>query len=249
MSQDYSYPSSSTVTVAAIGPNGQPIPNQSILVAGEDPSGDLSPLQTDVSGALIVTIGGGISNPLPTTDAADGPVTPGAVASNSILIGGQFNTVLPTLTNGQQAALQADSSGRLLVNISSGISNPLPVTDAAAEASLASIDAKLPGPLGAHVIAASLAVNIASDQTVPVSVASLPLPSGAATEATLSAFSDKTAGALVPEAFDYIEIAYVGITTDIDTVEYKTGGAGGTLVATLTMGYDGSNRLSSVTRS
>ena len=52
-----------------------------------------------------------------TTDAADGPVTPGAVASKSMLGGGQFNTTLPTLTNGQQAAFQMDSTGHLMVTI------------------------------------------------------------------------------------------------------------------------------------
>lgn len=49
------------------------------------------------------------------TDVNDGPVTPGAVASKSGLMGGQFNTVLPILTNTQQAAIQVDSSGRILV--------------------------------------------------------------------------------------------------------------------------------------
>lgn len=49
------------------------------------------------------------------TDSSDGPVTPGAVAAKSSLAGGQFNTVLPTLTNGQQSAMQLDSSGRLIV--------------------------------------------------------------------------------------------------------------------------------------
>lgn len=44
-----------------------------------------------------------------------GPVTPGTVATNSDLIGGQFNTALPTLTNGQQSAIQLDSSGRLII--------------------------------------------------------------------------------------------------------------------------------------
>lgn len=79
-----------------------------------------------------------------------GPVTPGTVASNSNLIGGQFNTALPTLTTGQQAALQADSSGRLLVNVSN----------------------------------ASIAVTGTFWQaTQPISVASLPLPTGAATSA------------------------------------------------------------------
>lgn len=45
-----------------------------------------------------------------------------------------------------------------------------------------SLDAKIPSQ-GAAVTAASLPVNIASDQTVPVSAVSLPLPTGAATEA------------------------------------------------------------------
>lgn len=50
------------------------------------------------------------------TDVNDGPVTPGTVASKSGLIGGQYNTVLPTLTNTQQAAVQVDDRGRLLVS-------------------------------------------------------------------------------------------------------------------------------------
>lgn len=51
-----------------------------------------------------------------TTDAADGPVTPGTVASKSMLAGGQFNTALPTLTNTQQSSIQLDSSGRLITS-------------------------------------------------------------------------------------------------------------------------------------
>ncbi|CAK0741503.1 hypothetical protein CCP1ISM_130010 [Azospirillaceae bacterium] len=49
------------------------------------------------------------------TDSSNGPVTPGVVASKSSLSGGQFNTILPTVTNGQQVALQVDSSGRLII--------------------------------------------------------------------------------------------------------------------------------------
>lgn len=55
------------------------------------------------------------TSPWITKDQNDGPVTPGAVASFSGLIGGQYNSTLPTLTTGQQAAIQVDSSGRLLV--------------------------------------------------------------------------------------------------------------------------------------
>lgn len=56
------------------------------------------------------------TSPWVTKDQSDGPVTPGAVASFSQLMGGQFNTALPTLTNTQQAAIQLDASGRLLIS-------------------------------------------------------------------------------------------------------------------------------------
>lgn len=56
---------------------------------------------------------------IPTTA---GPVTPGTAATNSNLLGGQFNTSLPTLTTGQQAALQVDSAGRVIIR-------PLTVAD------------------------------------------------------------------------------------------------------------------------
>lgn len=63
MSQQYSWPSSSSVTVSAIGGNGAPIPTTSILIAGEDPSLNLHPLQTDSSGQLLIS---SASLPLPT---------------------------------------------------------------------------------------------------------------------------------------------------------------------------------------
>ena len=47
--------------------------------------------------------------------------------------------------------------------------------------------------------------------------------------------------------YDYILCGYTG--SNMTTVTYKTGGSGGTTVATLTLGYDGSNNLTSVTRS
>tara|TARA_R110000824_G_scaffold245934_5_gene435038 strand:+ start:326 stop:586 length:261 start_codon:yes stop_codon:yes gene_type:complete len=43
-------------------------------------------------------------------------------------------------------------------------------------------------------------------------------------------------GQLVPEVYDTILITYNGDDT-IDAIQYKTGGALGTLVAGLTMGY------------
>lgn len=50
---------------------------------------------------------------------------------------------------------------------------------------------------------------------------------------------------LVPSGYDYISLSYTG--DNLTGVVYKTGGSGGTTVATLTLAYSGSN-LTSVTR-
>lgn len=72
-----------------------------------------------VSGTVTANQG---TSPWIGKDQSDGPVSPGAVAAFSGLVGGQFNTVLPTLTNTQQAALQVDASGRLIISPLSGSS-------------------------------------------------------------------------------------------------------------------------------
>lgn len=68
---------------------------------------------------------------------------------------------------------------------------------------------------------------------------------------TLSSTSTKTAldvailGSLVPTSHDYIALSYTG--SNLTGVVYKSGGSTGTVVATLTLAYSGSN-LVSVTR-
>jgi hypothetical protein len=54
--------------------------------------------------------------------------------------------------------------------------------------------------------------------------------------------------ALIPVAYDYIGMDYTGVTADVYT--YKTGGAGGVTVATLTVNYTGVDKsvISSVVR-
>lgn len=80
---------------------------QSVKIAGANPSSGVEDnyLEVDSNGNAKVI----------TTSA--GPVTPGTVATNSNLTGGQFNSTPPTLTNTQQASLQLTSAGRLNVNI------------------------------------------------------------------------------------------------------------------------------------
>lgn len=78
------------------------------------------------TGATVNYVGADSNGNMTTRDASDGPVVPGTVASTSILIGGQFNTTLPTLTTSQQSALQSDSNGRIItapMTISSPVAN------------------------------------------------------------------------------------------------------------------------------
>jgi len=51
--------------------------------------------------------------------------------------------------------------------------------------------------------------------------------------------------------YDYVALTYVAAGNgagEIETVIYKIGGSGGDVVATLTLAYDGSNNLSTVTK-
>jgi hypothetical protein len=56
------------------------------------------------------------------------------------------------------------------------------------------------------------------------------------------------AGLEIPD-HDYISLSYVSGTTTLTGVVYKTGGSGGTTVATLTLAYDNDDNLASVTKS
>ena len=110
--------------------------------------------QTTMSASLPVAIASNQST-LNTSDAADGPVAAGTAATKSILIGGQYNTTLPTLTNGQQAAIQVDNNGRLLVD-TGGLSQTFTYVDNSSVATNASVTQTVSGPInfdGVHVTA------------------------------------------------------------------------------------------------
>jgi len=53
-------------------------------------------------------------------------------------------------------------------------------------------------------------------------------------------------GGLIPHAYDYIALSYTG--SNLTGVVYKTGGSGGTTVATLALTYDGSDNLETITK-
>jgi hypothetical protein len=102
---------------------------QTVTLYGTDASGNLTnPVGADTSLNMFVNVQ---TSALPTgaataanqatmitslqlIDNPVGSVGAGAAGTSSFLIGGIFNTTLPTLTNGQQSAIQLDTSGRII---------------------------------------------------------------------------------------------------------------------------------------
>jgi hypothetical protein len=89
---------------------------------------------------------------------------------------------------------------------------------------------------------------------MPVSTIDYTAAAGASTTTNLDAGTysvTQIADGLSIPKYDYIALTYVpsgnGVG-EIQTVTYKTGGSGGITVGALTLGYDASNRLSTVTR-
>ena len=171
-----------------------------------------------------------------------------------------LNTTLGTILT--ELALKADLTETQPV---SQVSQPLP-TGASTETTLASILAKIIAAPSTEAkqdtlnttlgtILTELQLKSDLSETQPVSAASLPLPSGASTEATLAnadtTLTDRLSGSLVPAKFDYIALTYVAAGNgegEVETAVYKTGGSGGATQATLTLTYDADNKVSTVTK-
>jgi hypothetical protein len=142
------------------------------LPAGSNAIGSVSvsnfPATQPVSGTVtanqggtwnITDVSGTVSLPTGAATAANqtsviGSTTGGSAATNSELVGGVYNSTLPTLTNGQQAAIQLDSSGRVILSPSGASSN----------VNLATVGGSAIA-LGQTTMSASLPVAIASNQS------------------------------------------------------------------------------------
>jgi hypothetical protein len=90
----------------------------------------------------------------------------------------------------------------------------------------------------------TVSTEVSKDSVIPANTIALPVEDFEA-RASLNDLNLRTAGSLVPVEHDEIVTTYVGATTDISTVVYKKAGS---TVATLTLTYDGSNRLIGVVR-
>jgi hypothetical protein len=155
-----------------------------------------------------------------------------------VILPGQGQAPISPATSGNQVSTNAKLD--TLISQTDGV-----------EGSLTSIDGKTPALVSGRVPVDGSGV------TQPISAASLPLPTGAATETTVASINTKTP-ALVSGAVPVISglgvpahdavTASFGATTD--TYTYKTGGVSGTTVSTVVITYTDATKavLQSVVR-
>jgi hypothetical protein len=118
------------------------------------------------------------------------------------------------------AAVGPDGVTRVPLNVNSAGELKVNV-DASVDADLSQIENKLDTIIG---IETPQAADVANIKTNTASIAGMQIP-----------------------PYNYVYCSYTG--SNLTGVVYKTGGSGGTTVATLTLSYDGSNNLTSVTKS
>lgn len=182
MSQQARYPATAATTVdlAANGVNGDAAPADSLQVGGQDPSGDLQPLEIDASGNLKVSAS---SLPLPTG---------AATAANQVLEIAELQDI--------EADVEAMSAKLPATLGQKAMAASLSVAIASDQSTVPVSAASLPLPSGAATEAkqdtgntslGSIDGKIVACNTGAVVVASSALPSGAATEGTLSTLNGK----------------------------------------------------------
>ncbi len=193
--------------------------------------------------ASLASIDTKLTSPL----AVTGPLTDTELRANPVPVSGTVST--GSLTDAELRASPVPVS-LTSTTITGSVAVTGPLTDTQLRATPVPVSGTVStgGLTDVQLRASAVPVSLTSTTitgSVAVTAASLPLPTGAATEATLAAFSTKSAAGFVPEAFDETVITYVGATTRIDTVVYKLAAA---TVATLTLSYDGSDRLDGVVK-
>lgn len=110
----------------------------------------------------------------------------------------------------------------------------------ATEATLESIDNKLPALVGGKI-----PVDIGTNIDVTIDNTSIEVSNDAGNPVPVSGTVNTLSGLDIPP-HNYISLSYTG--SNLTGVVYKSGGSGGTVVATLSLGYDGNNNLTSVTK-
>lgn len=199
------------------------------------PSNQFIPAQATSDGKLVVeaTFSGSIT--IGEIGAPDkSSFTYGTTLEQTI--GGVYQDTSPTLSLGQQGAVRLTEYRAFHVNLRDSSGNEI-------ESSSGSLDVNITNP--------TIAVTQSGTWNLNNITGTISLPTNAAQETggNLESINAgiETLNSLVPSVYDYIALSYT--SGNLSTAVYKHGGAGGTVVSTLTLTYDGSNNLLTVTKS
>lgn len=199
MSQNYFWPPSGGASSnPSIGSNGLTAPTSSTEVGGINPGGNLQPLQTDASGNLLVNINS--ENGAPFHVIVDSSALPTGASTSALQTSG--NTSLSDIDTKTPALGQALAAGSVPVVLTAAqvttLTPPTTVTvTQATGTNLHTVVDNFPAtqPISGTVTAnqgsagASAWKVDGSAVTQPISAASLPLPTGAATSALQTTIS------------------------------------------------------------
>lgn len=170
-----------------------------------------------------------ISGTVTVTDGS-GPLT----VDGTVAISGSV-AVTGSLTDTQLRATSVPVSGPL--TDTQLRATPVPVSGTVTTGGLTDTQLRAtPVPISGTVVTGGLTDTQLRTTPVPVS----------GTVTVNQPVTTKELNQLVPTAYDFLDLNYTG--DDITTVIYKTGGAGGTTVATLTLVYSAPGVLDTVTR-
>lgn len=198
-----------------------------------------------VDGTVAVSsVGGTVAVTGPLTDTqlratpvpVSGTVTTGGLTDTQLRatpvpVSGTVTATGP-LTDAQLRAVAVPVSGTVTANAGTG---PWPVTD---NGGSLTVD----GTVAVSSVGGTVAV---SGPLTDTQLRAVPVPvSGTVT--VNQPVNTKELNQLIPAQYDFIDLGYTG--DDITTVVYKTGGSGGTTVATLTLVYSSPGVLDTVTR-
>lgn len=159
---------------ASVSTNGTPIPGSSTLVAGENPSGNQQPLQTNAAGSLLTA-------PDPTST---GNVNVTQFGSNNVVTGaGTSGLGIPRVTVSSDSSLFLQTG----TNTIGSINNILGTISLPTGASTAILQSNVQSAPGTPQTVALTIQGNSSGIAIPVSASALPLPTGAATSSLQTA--------------------------------------------------------------
>ena len=205
-----------------IGKGQATMANSLPMVLPSDQSAIPTKLQ-DGSGSAVTkgqsTMAGSLPVVLPsdqvvsTTDASNGSVSGGSAGTKSAMIGAIYNTALPTLSNGQQAAFQLDSNARLII---------APLTNTSKVKAQLQDDSGNSITVGQKVAASSVPVVIASDQ------GSVPSKPDAYVNGSPASGTATTTASTITAPGNAIGFILSSDDSNVDTIRYRIGGTAST---------------------